>query len=322
MTIAFYDAAQVDHLLDYPGCIAAMRSAMRALSESGKAQPLRQIVTIADEMLLGVMPGDLAATDTFGAKLVSVAQDPARPGRSRHRGVVVAFAAGTGEIICIADAEAVTRIRTASATAAATDALARNDARILAIFGAGTQAESHIRALRHVRAFDRILLWSRSIDSSTALAAQLSAELGLAIEAVIDGERAAGLADVICTVSGSAEPILFRSWVRDGTHVNLVGSSALGPVEVDSALVAAARYIADYRPGVLAQAAELAVARDAGLVGDDHVVGETGEVYAGTLAGRESPEQITIYKSLGHVVQDLAAAAYLHARATSEGSIA
>ncbi|MES2044260.1 MAG: ornithine cyclodeaminase family protein [Pseudomonadota bacterium] len=319
MTIAFYDAAQVDHLLDYPGCIAAMRSAMQALSESGKAQPLRQIVKIADETLLGVMPGDLAATDTFGAKLVSVAEDPARPGRTRHRGVVVAFAAATGEIICIADAEAVTRIRTASATAAATDALARNDARILAIFGAGTQAESHIRALRHVRAFDRILLWSRSIDSATALAVRLSVELGLAIEAVTDGERAAASADVICTVSGSAEPILFRSWIRDGTHVNLVGSSALGPVEVDSALVAAARYIADYRPGVLAQAAELAVARDAGLVGDAHVVGEIGEVHAGTLAGRESPEQITIYKSLGHVVQDLAAAAYLHARAISGG---
>lgn len=322
MTIAFYDAAQVEHLLDYPGCIGAMRRAMQALSESGKAQPLRQIVKIADKTLFGVMPGDLAAIDSFGAKLVSVAGDPARPGRSRHRGVVVAFAAGTGEITCIADAEAVTSIRTACATAAATDALARPDARILAIFGAGTQAETHIRALRHVRAFDRILLWSRSIDTSTALAARLSAELGLTIEAMTDGERAAAEADVICTVSASAEPILFRTWVRDGTHVNLVGSSFLGPVEVDSALVAAGRYIADYRPGVLAQAAELAVARDAGLVGDDHVVGEIGEVYAGMLTGRERPDQITIYKSLGHVVQDLAAAAYLHARAASKGLIA
>ncbi|QNQ10583.1 ornithine cyclodeaminase family protein [Sphingomonas alpina] len=322
MTIAFYDAAQVEHLLDYPGCIAAMRRAMQALSESGKAQPLRQIVKIADNALFGVMPGDLAAIDSFGAKLVSVAEDPVRPGRSRHRGVVVAFAAGTGEIACIADAEAVTSIRTACATAAATDALARPEARTLAIFGAGTQAETHIRALRHVRAFDRILLWSRSIGTSTALAARLSAELGLTIEAMTDGERAAAEADVICTVSGSAEPILFRSWVGDGTHVNLVGSSFLGPVEVDSALVAAGRYIADYRPGVLAQAAELAVARDAGLVGDDHVVGEIGEVHAGTLVGRERPEQITIYKSLGHVVQDLAAVAYLHARAASKGIIA
>ncbi len=319
MNIAYYDAEQVERLLDYPGCIAAVRQAMRSLSESGKAQPLRQIVRIADKTMFGVMPGDLAAIGSFGAKLVSVAEDPARPGRSRHRGVVVAYAADSAEVEAIADAEAVTAIRTACATAAATDALARPDARVLAVFGAGTQAETHIRALRHVRDFDRILLWGRSADSTATLAARLSRDLGIAVEATTDGQRAAGAADVICTVSGSAEPILFGAWVREGTHVNLVGSSMLGPVEVDSALVAAGRYIADYRPGALAQASELAVARDAGLVTDDHVVGEIGEVFAGTLAGRESPDQITLYKSLGHVVQDLAATAYLHRRALSEG---
>ncbi|MBO9375703.1 ornithine cyclodeaminase family protein [Sphingomonas histidinilytica] len=319
MNIAYYDAEQVERLLDYPGCIAAVRQAMRSLSESGKAQPLRQIVRIADKTMFGVMPGDLAAIGSFGAKLVSVAEDPARPGRSRHRGVVVAYAADSAEVEAIADAEAVTAIRTACATAAATDALARPDARVLAVFGAGTQAETHIRALRHVRDFDRILLWGRSADSTATLAARLSRDLGIAVEATTDGRRAAGEADVICTVSGSAEPILFGAWVREGTHVNLVGSSMLGPVEVDGALVAAGRYIADYRPGALAQASELAVARDAGLVTDDHVVGEIGEVFAGTLAGRESPDQITLYKSLGHVVQDLAATAYLHRRALSEG---
>jgi ornithine cyclodeaminase len=322
MTIAFYDAERVEHLLDYPGCIAAMRGAMRSLSEASRAQPLRQVVRIAERMLFGVMPGDLAAIDSFGAKLVSVVEDVERPGRTRHRGVVVVFAAGTGEIECIADAEAVTRIRTACATAAATDALARSKAGVLAIFGTGTQAEAHIRALSQVRAFRRILLWGRSVETATALAARLSAELGLTIEAGANAESVARQADVICTVTGSAEPILFRDWIRDGTHVNLVGSSVLGPVEVDSALVAAGRYIADYLPSVLAQASELAVARDVGLVTDDHVVGEIGQVYSGTFAGRERADQITIYKSLGHVVQDLAAAAYLHARAISEGHIA
>jgi ornithine cyclodeaminase len=106
--------------------------------------------------------------------------------------------------------------------------------------------------------------------------------------------------------------------VKPGTHINLVGSSMLGPVEVDSALVARARYIADYRPGVIAQASELAVARDEGLVDDGHVVGEIGEVLAGRIAGRESDEQVTIYKSLGHVAQDLASAAYLRGRVASE----
>jgi len=321
MTISFYDAEQVEQLLDFPGCIAALRRAMQDLSEAGKPQPLRQIVQIGGSTLFGVMPGDLAAIGSFGAKLVSVAEDPARPGRSRHRGVVVAYAADTAAIEAIADAEAVTTIRTACATAAATDALATPDAAVLAIFGAGTQAESHVRALRHVRDFHRILLWGRSVDSVSRLAARLSEKFGITIEVTTDGRYAAGEADVICTVSGATDPILFRDWVRDGTHVNLVGSSFLGPVEVDRALVAASRYIADYRAGALAQASELAVARAAGLVGNDHVVGEIGEVFAGTLVGRESPEQITLYKSLGHVVQDLAATAYLHRRAVSEGSV-
>lgn len=106
-------------------------------------------------------------------------------------------------------------------------------------------------------------------------------------------------------------------WVKPGTHVNLVGSSYLGPVEVDTALVAMARYFADYRPGVLAQAAELAAAREARLIDDTHVVAEIGEVLAGRVQGRENDSQVTIYKSLGHVVQDLAAVAYLHGRRVS-----
>jgi len=322
MTIAFYDAEVVKHLLDYPGCIGAMRDAMRALS-AGKAQPLRQVVTVAEKTLFGVMPGDLIAMDSFGAKLVSVTEDQTRPGRARHRGVVVTFAAHTGEIESIADAEAVTSIRTACATAAATDALARTNAEVLAIFGAGTQAETHIRALRHVRDFRRILLWSRSIDTATALATRLSAELEIAIEVEPDARRAAAEADVICTVTSATEPILYRAWVRDGTHINLVGSSFLGPVEVDTALVVESRYIADYRPGALAQASELAKARAAGLITDDHVKGEIGAIFAGILIGRESHDQITMYKSLGHVVQDLAAVAYLHGRAiaASENNI-
>lgn len=318
MSLPFYDAEVIERLLDYRGCIAAMRRAMHSLSEAGKPQPLRQIVQISDAAMFGVMPGDLGAIGSFGAKLVSVAEDPARPGRSRHRGVVVAFDTATNAVACIADAEAVTTIRTACATAAATDVLARQDARVLAVFGTGTQARAHVRALTLVRRFDRVLLWGRSAERTAALAGDLSSELGFTIEAVADGNEAAAEADVICTVSGSAEPILFGDWVRPGTHVNLVGSSFLGRSEADSALVVKARYIADYRAGALAQAAELALARDAGLITDAHVVGEIGEVFAGTLVGRESRDQITLYKSLGHVAQDLAATAYLHARATGK----
>jgi ornithine cyclodeaminase len=316
MTIAFYDAAQVEALLDYPGCIEAMRSAMTALSRGERPQPLRQIFAVGKDEMFGTMPGELAALSTFGAKLISVFADPGRRGRTRHQGVVVAYDGETGAVSCIADAESVTKVRTACATAAATDALARTDAEVLAIFGTGLQAESHLRALPLVRPFREILLWGQSPQRARELAEPMSEALDRTITPIADGEEAASRADVICTVTSSSEPILLSEWVKAGTHVNLVGSSYLGPVEIDTALVAKARYIADYRPGVLAQAAELAVARDAGVIDDTHVVGEIGEVFAGRVRGREDDDQITIYKSLGHVVQDLAAAAYLHGRAS------
>jgi ornithine cyclodeaminase len=316
MSAPYYGAQAVTRLLDYAGCTRAMREAMAALS-AGAEQPLRQILQIEPGRMFGLMPGSLPAVGVFGAKLVSVFPDPARDGRGRHRGVVVAYDVATGEVKCLADAETVTEIRTACASAAATDALARPDARVLAVFGLGVQAGSHVRALCGVRAFERVLLWGRDYDRTRARAAQLAAELGVPITAARFAREAAS-ADVICTVTGSSEPVLLGDWVQPGAHVNLVGSSYLGPVEVDSALVAKGRYFADYGPSVLAQASELAAARQAGLVDDSHVVGEIGQVFAGTLEGRQSPEQLTIYKSLGHVSQDLAAAAYLHARATQQ----
>lgn len=318
MPITFYDAAQVEELLDYPGCIEAMRCAMIALSSGERPQPLRQIFTVGKNDMFGTMPGELAALSTFGAKLVSVFGDPDRPGRTRHQGVVVAYDGKTGAVSCVADAEPVTKIRTACATAAATDALARADAEVLAIFGTGLQAESHLRAVPLVRPFREILVWGQSPQRARELAERMSNELGRTITPVSDGDDAAARADVICTVTSSPEPVLLGDWVKPGTHVNLVGSSYLGPVEVDTALVAKARYVADYRPGVLAQAAELAVARDTGIIDNSHVIGEIGDVFAGRVRGREDDRQITIYKSLGHVAQDLAAAAYLHGRATGD----
>jgi ornithine cyclodeaminase len=313
--IAFFDAAEVEELLDYPGCIEAMRSAMIALSTGERQQPLRQIFPLNDGDVWGIMPGDLQALSTFGAKLVSVFGDPQRPGCTRHQGVVVAFHGETGAVSCIADAEPITKIRTGCATAVATDALARTNASVLAVFGTGVQAEAHLRAVPLVREFREILLWGRSADKTRKFAEQMSRELGRGIEVVSEAEEATRRADVICTVTSSRAPIIFGDWVKPGTHINLVGSSLLGPVEVDSTLVASARYIADYRPGAIAQGAELAAARDAGLVDDTHVVGEIGEVLAGRVPGREDDDQITIYKSLGHVAQDLAAAAYLQQRA-------
>lgn len=319
MTLAYYDPARVTELLDYSGCIEAVRAAMVALSCAGRAQPLRQIVSLDEKQLFGVMPGDLLACGNFGAKLVSVFPDPAHAGRSRHQGIVVVFDASDGAPLCIADAETITLIRTACATAAATDALARKDAKTLAVFGCGSQAESHVRAISQVRTLEKVVIWGRNSERANNLAHRLTDELGLNVSGTTDGESAAA-ADVLCTVTGSSVPVLFGRWLKPGCHVNLVGSSYLGPVEVDSELVERGRYFADYLPGILAQASEFALARDSGAIDDSHVAGEIGQVFSGAVEGRQSPDQVTIYKSLGHVVQDLAAASYVHQKALNGNS--
>ena len=313
-SVPFYGPEEVRAGLDYDGCIAAVRTAMADFSADGKPHPLRSIFEIAPDKLFGLMPGTLAAPHGFGAKVLSVFADPQQQGRSAHRGVVVLFDRDSGRVACIADAGEVTEIRTAAASAVATGVLARPDARTLAIFGCGAQAGAHIRALTRVRRFESVRVWGRSPERAARFAERMGRELGITIEAVADGREAAA-ADIVCTVTGSRTPVLLGDWVRPGTHVNVVGSSHAGPVEVDHALVLASRYIVDSRRSALAAAAEFLLAKEAGLIDDGHIVAEIGEVLLGRIPGRRSPEEITVYKSLGHVVQDLAAVSYLHARA-------
>lgn len=312
-----YGPDEVRRLLDYDGCTAAVRTAMAHFTAAGTAQPLRSIFEIAPGKLFGLMPGSLADPEGFGAKVISVFPDPQRPGRTAHRGVVVLFDRGSGEVACIADAGAVTAIRTAAASAVATDLLARPDSSVLALFGCGTQAASHARALARVRRLEEILVWGRSPDRAREFASGIQEELAVPARAVVDGREAAGLADIICTVTGSPTPVLLGEWLRPGTHVNAVGSSHAGPVEIDPALVVASRFIVDSRRSALAAAAEFLAARAAGLIEDGHIVAEIGEVLLGRVPGRTSSGQITVYKSLGHIAQDLAAVGYLHARAGS-----
>jgi ornithine cyclodeaminase/alanine dehydrogenase-like protein (mu-crystallin family) len=311
------DGSQVRERLTYERCIPLVREAMIRFSAGRTQQLLRSILDLGEGRMFGVMPGGMGPSErgdsgVFGAKLVSVFPSDGSAGHRSHQGVVVLFDGQTGAPICVADAAEITAIRTACASAVATGALARPDAQILAILGTGEQALHHARAIAKVRALATIRIWGRTVDRATALARQIAAETGVATMACPSVEAAVDGAEIICTVTSAAEPILLRPWVGSGTHINVVGSSYAGPVEIDNALVAAARFIADSREGVLRQGAEFLNAKAAGLIDDDHLVGEIGQVLAGDLPGRQSADQITIYKSLGHVVQDLAAANLLH----------
>jgi ornithine cyclodeaminase/alanine dehydrogenase-like protein (mu-crystallin family) len=229
-----------------------------------------------------------------------------------HQGLIVLFEPDTGAPVCAVHAGEVTAIRTAAASAVATDALALSDAKHLAILGTGEQAATHARAIAKVRSLESITIWGRTPDRAYTLADQLQAEFALPVTAVATVEQAAATADILCTVTACSEPILKSEWVRPGTHINAVGSSHAGPAEIDSALVARARFFADSREGVLQQGAEFLRAKQAGLIDDTHILAEIGQVLAGTAEGRRTRDDITIYKSLGHIVQDLASAWWLY----------
>jgi ornithine cyclodeaminase len=310
----FIDREEVSRRLTYDLCIPIVRKAMIALSKGETKQLLRSLITLSEGRILGIMPGALGAHATFGAKLISVFHDNFARGMPSHQGLVILFDPQTGGPVCVVDAGAVTAIRTAAASAVATDALARKDARRLALLGYGEQAGTHARAIGKVRHLESIVVWGRSQERAEAFADRMQTELAVPVIAAASVLEAVAEADVICTVTPSTEPILKGAWVRPGTHVNVVGSGYAGPVEVDNDLVVRSRFIADSREGVLQQGAEFLRAKAAGLIGDDHVVGEIGQVLSGKIEGRRSEEEITVYKSLGHVVQDLASAWVLYSQ--------
>jgi ornithine cyclodeaminase len=304
----FIDRPEVARRLTYEVCIPIVRQAMVAFSRGETKQLLRSLIPLSEGRLFGIMPGALGARAPFGAKVISVFQENAAKGRQSHQGLVVLFDPDTGEPVCVVHAGEITAIRTAAASAVATDALARKDARRLALLGTGEQAVSHARAIARVRTLDSIVVWGRSPERAREFVDRMQPELNLAMATANEVHEAVAEADIVCTVTAATEPILLGAWVRPGTHVNVVGSSYPGPAEIDTDLVVRSRFIADSREGVVSQGAEFLRARAAGLVGDDHIVAEIGQVLAGEVPGRRTPGEITLYKSLGHVVQDLASA--------------
>jgi ornithine cyclodeaminase/alanine dehydrogenase-like protein (mu-crystallin family) len=314
----FINREEVARRLTYEVCIPIVRDAMMAFSRGQTRQLLRSIIPLADGRLFGVMPGAMGDRAPFGAKLISVFPENFAMGRQSHQGLVILFEPETGTPVCVLHAGEITAIRTAAASAVATDALARKDSHHLAILGYGEQATTHARAISKVRKLKSMTIWGRSPERARSFAEKMRKELAIVVTAGETVERAVAKADIICTVTSASEPILKGAWVQPGTHVNVVGSGFAGPVEVDNDLVVHSRFIADSREGVLAQGAEFLRAKAAGLIGDEHIVAEIGQVLAGEIEGRRSPQEITVYKSLGHIVQDLSTAWALYSQTENQ----
>lgn len=304
------DAATVRALLPMDRCIALMRDAFVQVSEGRAIQPIRQKLSTPDGAgMLGWMPGFTDDPRRLGIKVISIFPGTASNGGKSHQGAVLLFDAADGRPLALMEASEITAIRTAAATAAATDVLARKDAKTLALFGCGEQARSHLDALTRVRAFEEILVWGR--DLAKAEAFRRSAETSLPIRAASLQEAAA--ADVLCLLTGAAEPFFKGAWLKPGQHLNAVGSSIPTTAEVDNEAVERSRYFTDYRDSAMVLAGELRRA------GDQHLIGEVGEVILGRLEGRRGPEDITFFKSLGMAAEDLLSADLILNEAEARG---
>jgi ornithine cyclodeaminase len=312
--------AEMRRILTYPACIQAVRQAMVETSRRNVSLPLRHGMPLpGGRGLYGMMYGYLGKPESFGIKVVSLFPGNAAAGLSSHLGIMLLHEAKHGRPVAVMEAGVLTAIRTAAASAVATDALARRDASTLAILGNGEQAESHLHAMAVVRDIRRVRVWGRNPDHVRAFIDAHGGAVPAVLEPAASVAEAIADADIVCAVTSSPTPILFGRDVRAGAHVNLVGSSFPDRAEADTELVVKSRYFVDYRESTLAQAGEFLKAKAEGAVDDGHIVAEIGQVLAGHVNGRTGPDEITVYKSLGISAQDLAAACLVLAEAERQG---
>jgi alanine dehydrogenase len=305
-------SADVERVLDPDRLRDSVAAAMADLSAGRASMPNRIAAEVSQrDGLLAAMPAYLPAVGALTTKLVTLF--PRNRDRPTHQAVLVCFDPTTGTPTAVMDATVVTAARTAAASALSTQLLARDNAHVLAILGTGVQARAHAAAVTRVRPFDRVVIAGRDPAAARALAQTLREELGRAIDIVATFADAVALADVVCATTHAAQPVVRWEWVRPGTHITSVGFNTTGSGEIDAETVARSRVFVEFREAALAPppsgAVELLRAIDAGRIDAGHVRGELGELVSGTVPGRTSPDDVTLYKSVGVAVQDAAAAA-------------
>jgi ornithine cyclodeaminase/alanine dehydrogenase-like protein (mu-crystallin family) len=322
VSLLVLSAADVRRLLPYDECTAAMREVLVARQRGTAQMPLRTVFGAEGAPgMLGLMPGYLPGIQAgYGVKAICIYPgNPAR-GLDTHQGVVLLAAADTGEPVALLNASAVTEIRTAAVSAAATDALARQDADTVAIIGTGVQARSHVLALAATRTLAGIRVAGREPGSAAAFASRMQAQTSVPVRACACAREAVEGAGIIVTATSSAQPVLDREWIAPGTHVNAVGACLPGTRELDSATMAGAALFADSRQSVATESGDYLIALAEGSIKPGHVRAELGEVLAGAAAGRRGDEEITVFESLGLAVEDLAAAALVYRKARAAGA--
>ncbi len=308
----------VRQLLRMPDLIVEMEEALRAYSTGGVTQPLRTVLSVGDLAFFGVMPAYRAEPAALGTKLVTVTPGNAERGLPTHLATILLHDPQTGELRAVLDGRLITEARTAAVSAASTRSLARAEASVLAILGSGVQARSHLEAIAIVRHLTEVRVWSPTPEHRANFVRSVG-DSNFAVRDAGSAREAVDGADIIVTATASPTPVLEGSWVSAGAHICAVGSARPNMRELDTALIARARVYVDSRQAALAEAGDLVIPIEEGRWTADKIVGELGELLAGRVPGRMSPGEITIFKSLGMAIEDVAAADLVYRRAAEVG---
>jgi ornithine cyclodeaminase len=300
--------------------IGAMEAALIRFSAREVAQPLRTVIEVGlQKAFFGVMPAFIHEPAALGTKVVSVFPSNTAAGLPTHLATIVLLDSMTGELLSIMDGRFITEVRTAAVSAVSVKLLAQPEASRLAIIGSGVQARSHLEAIGLVRDLAEVRVWSPSQDRRAAFAHEMQARSTAAITVAASAREAVDGADLVVLATASREPVVSHEWIAPGTHICAVGACRPDQREMDSALVSRGRLFVDSRTGALAEAGDIVIPMAHGAFDETHLAGELGEVAAGTVRGRTSREEVTIFKSLGMAVEDIAAAHLAYLKAAERG---
>ncbi len=311
---------EIRALLPMRVCIDLMSEALASLARGEAQNPLRRAMRFErNKGLIAMMPGSIQSPPAIGLKVVTVLPGNHGTRWDSHQGVVVLFDPSNGVPQTILDASEITAIRTAAVSGLATRLLAREDACDLAILGSGVQARTHLEAILLVRKVRRVRVFSPDSAQCEAFAQREAARHGVPVEPMSSAREAVLGADIICTTTSSRDPVLAGEWLATGAHVNAVGSSIPSARELDTEAVKRSRLFVDRRESALNEAGDFLVPKSEGAIDDAHIRGELGDILVGKCAGRGSRDEITLFKSLGIAVEDLAAAHFLDLEARKRG---
>ena len=294
-----------------------MEDALCCLARKEAGLPLWTMMYLPDDKgLLGIMPGYIENMDSMGVKVVSVVNLTPDKKQTSHEGFVLLFSIKTGKPLVLLDAHAITALRTAATSAVASSVLSRNDAATVAILGSGVQAYHHLQAMQLVREINTVFVWSLPLEHGHEFVDKCSKQYPhLAIKLSENTSTAVKDADIICTTTAAKDPILFGKDIKPGAHINAVGSCTPNNRELDTEAVCNSRLYVDRKESILQEAGDFIIPKNQGVINNDFIQAEIGDVLIGRKKGRNNDQEITLFKSLGLSIEDIAAAHYIYTEA-------